>query len=327
MVLHTHSRPAQRRKERGYILLSLLLVIALMVIAAGIIIPSITFDIKRDREEEMIHRGVQYSRAIRAYYKKFGRYPAKLEDLESANNLRFLRKRYKDPVTGKDFQLLHFGDVKLTFTGGIGGAMVPGANTLGGPGGLSGNAALQNLAANAIASYAGGQQNVNPAVATSDSSQQPGQSDAGPNGAGPNGTSNSTSGSSSPFGSGNQAGGTGTFGGGPIVGVASTSKKETIREFNHKKKYNDWQFIYDPGTDRGGLITTPNQPGLQNFGSNIPGAQSVGPNGQIGPANGVSNGFGNSFGNQQPQGIQNNPAQPPPGGITAPNPPETTPPQ
>ena len=53
------------------------------------------------------------------------------------------------------------------------------------------------------------------------------------------------------------------FGGGPIVGVASTSKAKTIREFNHKNHYNQWQFIYDPTMDRGGLITTPAQPALQ----------------------------------------------------------------
>ena len=79
-------------------MLTLLLIMALMVIFAAAIIPEITFEIKRDREEEMIHRGVQYSRAIRAYYKKFGRYPVKMEDLENTNQLRFLRKRYKDPA-------------------------------------------------------------------------------------------------------------------------------------------------------------------------------------------------------------------------------------
>jgi hypothetical protein len=48
------------------------------------------------------------------------------------------------------------------------------------------------------------------------------------------------------------------------VGVASTSKATTIREFNHKNRYNQWQFIYDPTMDRGGLITTPAQPALQS---------------------------------------------------------------
>ena len=83
------------------------------------------------------------------------------------------------------------------------------------------------------------------------------------------------------------------FGGGPIVGVASTSKEETIREFNHKHHYNQWQFIYDPTTDRGGLLMTPNQPPLMI--NNTPNQPQNGPN--SGPAT-------------QPMG--NNPPQFPP---------------
>src|SRR5215471_18753305 len=96
----------RRSAERGYVMMTLLLTLALMIIMAAAVVPSITFEIKRDREEEMIHRGVQYSRAIRAYYKKFGRYPVSLENLENTNQQRFLRKRYKDPLTGKEFRLL-----------------------------------------------------------------------------------------------------------------------------------------------------------------------------------------------------------------------------
>ena len=116
-------------------MMTLLLIMALMVIFTAAIIPEITFEIKRDREEEMIHRGVQYSRAIRAYYKKFGRYPVKMEDLENTSQLRFLRKRYKDPLTNKDFRLLHFGEAKLSLNG-IG--MIPGGNAMGSVGGLTG---------------------------------------------------------------------------------------------------------------------------------------------------------------------------------------------
>src|SRR5439155_4727122 len=54
-----------------------------------------------------------------------------------------------------------------------------------------------------------------------------------------------------------------TFGGGPIVGVASASKDKSIREFNKKNHYDQWQFIYDPASDRGGLLNTPAQPPLQ----------------------------------------------------------------
>src|SRR5579859_3746002 len=90
MAFHPHFRRSEIRRghsrgEQGWVLLTLLLAMSLLIIFAAAIVPSITFDIKRDREEEMIHRGVQYSRAIRAYYKKFGRYPTKIEDLESTN--------------------------------------------------------------------------------------------------------------------------------------------------------------------------------------------------------------------------------------------------
>src|ERR1700721_2404407 len=102
-------RPRRGRNsaERGYILLTLLLMVAMMIIAAGAVVQTIAFEIKRDREEEMVHRGVQYARAIRSYYKKFGRYPTKLEDLESTNKQRFLSKRDKDPITGKTFNRPH----------------------------------------------------------------------------------------------------------------------------------------------------------------------------------------------------------------------------
>jgi hypothetical protein len=100
-----------------------------------------------------------------------------------------------------------------------------------------------------------------------------------------------------------------TFGGGPIVGVVSNSKKEGIREFNHKKKYEEWQFIYDPSTDRGGLLSTPSQPPLQGAG-----------------------GAGNQLGQQQQQQNQNNSpfsSQPSPGMLNTPNsnPPPSNPPE
>src|SRR5882672_5420661 len=141
-----------RKSEQGYILIMLMLFVALLAIAATALAPSITFQIRRDREEEMIHRGVQYSRAIKRYVKKTGRYPSRLEDLENTNNIRFLRKRYKDPVTGKDFKLLHVGEVQMTSTAGIAGAasLVGGAN-----GAPAGGAAL--AAAGAMMASAGGQ--------------------------------------------------------------------------------------------------------------------------------------------------------------------------
>src|SRR3974390_3135638 len=100
-----------RQGEQGYVLLVLLLSLALLSIGFTVMIQGIEFEIKRDREEELIHRGVQYSRAVRKFIKAFGRYPNSVEELENTNNIRFLRKRYKDPITGKDFKVLHLMDL------------------------------------------------------------------------------------------------------------------------------------------------------------------------------------------------------------------------
>ena len=55
--------------------------------------------ILRDREVEMIHRGVQYARAVASTTKRIGRYPTSIEQLENTNKIRYLRKRYKDPMS------------------------------------------------------------------------------------------------------------------------------------------------------------------------------------------------------------------------------------
>jgi type II secretory pathway pseudopilin PulG len=243
MIRQFPSRQTHRQGEQGYVLLTLILIMALLAIATATAITSITFNIKRDREEEMIHRGAQYARAIRAYYKKFGRYPATIENLENTNQMRFLRKRYKDPITGKDFRLLHFGEAKLALSG-MGGGVIPGANTLGS------NGKLVNAA--------------NPDEGNSASGQNKKQSaDSGDAATDAQNGDNAGSDSGDP-GSGSQPGQ--SLGGLPIVGVASTSKITSIREFDKKKKYSDWQFVYDPTLDRGILISTPYQPMQQMFG-------------------------------------------------------------
>src|SRR5215467_15310930 len=52
-------------RERGYVLLIILLFVALLSIGSLATFERISVEIKRDREEELIHRGVQYSRAVR----------------------------------------------------------------------------------------------------------------------------------------------------------------------------------------------------------------------------------------------------------------------
>jgi type II secretory pathway pseudopilin PulG len=304
------------RDEKGYVLLTMLLVVSLMAITAAVALPTISFEIRRDREQEMIHRGVQYSRAIRAYYKKFGRYPTRLEDLDNTSNQRFLRKHYKDPITGKDFKLLHYGEQGVNLAGGIAGGSIPGANAIGSTGGLnaaSGFGQPSAFGGNANSPFGANSNStsaLNSSAANPTPSADPSQNSSSSNS--PDSSSAKTvtgSGSSSDQSSSNQV-----VASGPIVGVASISKKRTIREFNKKKKYDEWQFVYDPATDRGGLITTPYQPSLQSFGGAgqglLPG-QGTQPGNSTGSPFGQSSGFGNQpspFGNGPNSNL---PAQPP----------------
>ena len=93
---------ARSRQQEGFLLLGVLFMILLITIALAIAAPKIAESIRRDKEQETIQRGKQYARAIRMYYNKFGRYPNTIDQLVKTNDQRFLRKRYLDPMTGKD---------------------------------------------------------------------------------------------------------------------------------------------------------------------------------------------------------------------------------
>jgi type II secretory pathway pseudopilin PulG len=138
------------------------MVLTVMMLALTAALPRLAQQIKRDREIEMVHRGDQYARAIKRYYKKTGRYPGRIEDLEKTNTIRFLRKRYKDPMS-KDgaWRLVRYGEVQLG-TGGT-GAGVPAAQLAQGastPGPQSGG--MFNLNFSGGAGGAGA--NANPAI-------------------------------------------------------------------------------------------------------------------------------------------------------------------
>ncbi len=249
----------------GYMLITLMLALALISIGLLAVLPEIGQQIRRDREEEMRNRGTAYMRAIQHFYKKFGRYPTRIEELENTNNLRFLRKRYTDPLnrdpqTGKEkeFKILHQEDVNLNNTPLAG--MMPGQQ--GGLGQVGGAAGIQqNAIANALGglAQAGGLQTAGAAVtqtpgtSSSDASDAP-DTQAGPNPAGSTGSSSPGSAPGSPSLSGLNGP---TFGGGPIIGVASTSKAKSIRVFNDKEHYNEWLFVYLPMGDRGGVLNGP----------------------------------------------------------------------
>jgi type II secretory pathway pseudopilin PulG len=338
------SHSARRQREGGYLLLAILLMMAFMVIIATYVTaPRIVQQIKRDREEEMIHRGTEYARAIKKFYKKNGRYPSTLDDLDKGQ-IRYLRKRYTDPLTkdGK-WKLLHYGDIATLLNAAAPGTPAAALAAQGGglTGGLSpGGAVVSGGISSRPGSFSlGNQQQPGTTTGFASSSPQgyvpqgaPGgtagfaaSSDQGNNPAGTSGgdtgntdqsgnSNQSGLGNNQPSGFGNQPGsspfaqnaGPGQnqqFGGGAIVGVASMDKEKTIRIYNKKKTYDEWQFIYNPMMDQQNvLLRGPYQP------TTIGGAQIGTPAGQL---NGQQqqNGFGQQspFG-QQPSGFGQQPS-------------------
>jgi type II secretory pathway pseudopilin PulG len=281
-----------QKAEEGYVLLTLLLFVAVLTITVALpMVKYYEFQRKRDREEELVHRGVEYERAIRKFYKKFGSYPPSLEALQETNHIRCLRRRYKDPF-GKDFKVLHLADVMTQFNAGLAGAGIAGGQVLGqSVSSLNGSFASASSAdttatGNAVTSS-------NPG--TSDASQQATNSSGGSSGSSQPGQNTGTT---LPFTaiSGQPTGQ--TFGGGGIVGVATTNTEESIRIYNKKNHYNEWLFAYNPSQDRGGLPKGPYEPSLQAI---LPGQL-----GQPGTQNGLGqgqSGFGQQGFGQQGQGF------------------------
>jgi hypothetical protein len=102
-------------RESGYAMLLVFLMAAMIAIALYNELPRVAFEAQRAKEQLLIERGEQYKRAIQLFVRKMNRYPGSIEELESANNFRFLRKRYVDPMTGKDkWRLIHINGGVLT---------------------------------------------------------------------------------------------------------------------------------------------------------------------------------------------------------------------
>lgn len=98
------------RREGGYILLALLAASAILLAGLALSVPHMALQSQRVREEVLIQRGEEYRRAIRLYYLDHQRYPEEIEDLEETDGVRYLRRRYEDPLgeTG-EWRLIHMG--------------------------------------------------------------------------------------------------------------------------------------------------------------------------------------------------------------------------
>ena len=75
------------------------MIIAVMSILVTAVLPLWSTQAKRDKEQELISRGMQYAEAIRVFQRRFGRLPVRLEELVEVEP-RSIRRLWDDPMTG-----------------------------------------------------------------------------------------------------------------------------------------------------------------------------------------------------------------------------------
>lgn len=250
-------------------MVALLVGMSVMAVLLGAALPVWNKQAQREREEEYLFRAHEYARGVMKFQRRAG--PGTLPPtLDVLVQQRFVRRKYKDPLTGEDFQPVYQT-----------------VNQPGQPGSGSFGAAT-------------------PGAAT------PGAAGQG-------------TGATSPFGSTptSGVGGTPTAGqgtpmpGAGVMGVVSKSKKKSIKIWNGRTQYDQWQVTYQnitpgkglppdivqalgAGAAGGGGFGQPvgaQAPGVNPFSGGVPGGM---------PGAGGQNPFGqpgaNPFGGRGPAG-------------------------
>src|ERR1700733_8025219 len=142
-----------RHSESGFATLLVFVMAGAIAVTLYVEVPRIAVESQRTRELMAIDRGLQYKRAIQLFYRKYQTYPQTLDDLETTRNLRFLRRRYLDPLTGKEFRLLHVGPAgQLTDSLVQPPAPLPGSSTGSGPNSAQGSSQTSNSSQTAASS-------------------------------------------------------------------------------------------------------------------------------------------------------------------------------
>jgi type II secretory pathway pseudopilin PulG len=263
------NQPVSKGNQDGYAMAALLVAMSVAAVMMTVAMPVWKQMAQREKEEELIFRGTQYVRALRLFGTKYAN--ASPPNVDVLVEQRFIRKKFKDPITNDDFQPI------------LAGQAVPGgpASPQSGPGGRG------------------------PTGQTGQPSQSGGQSGSSPFGSGIGGSARgggagtgSAGGPAAPLSSGGASGGgissIGTPGAGAtggVIGVVSKSKDKSIRLYNGRSHYNEWAFIGTAQTQTPGAggrgTATPGTGGLRGqppnpanpFGTGVggPGGRGSGP--------------------------------------------------
>ena len=250
------SRPRPFSQQEGFALIGLIVAIFIILLTLSVAAPTVARALRREREVEAVHRADEYVNAIRRYHLKTGAYPGSIEQLDKTNNIRYLRQKYPDPMTGKpDWRLIKVGENKTTVKGffgqplagiantGIGGSSAPSSigntssNNSSQTGGLTGSSGITGNGGTGIAgsNSFSGSTGSDTTTGTNGSSSSPGSATGG-----------AQSDSSGAGGLANQSGIGSPGTGAPFLGVGLPMDGEAIIVVNEKTTYPEWEFLYDP---------------------------------------------------------------------------------
>jgi hypothetical protein len=268
------ARTNARNKQGGYALLLVVFLLALVVVGTMSVSLRVLTEGRREKEQEMIWRGKQYTRGIKLYYRKLGRFPTSMDDLvkPKIGNLRFMRQAYKDPMNKED------GSWRLIYVGPAGnliGSLKPPQGGIQMPvaGGQAGGATGSG---SSFGSFGSQPTTPAPAGGIAAPAAAPGTPGApgtgtGATGTGAQGTDTTGAGTDS------QAVPTGdlpTIVGGNIIGIGSKINHPSLIVYEKAHNYRLFEFIWDPSKDLG-IAATPGTPTGTPTGTGAPGQNPI----------------------------------------------------
>ena len=216
--------------DDAYALVILMMLVTVLLISLTASLPRIYTQGQREKEEELIFRGQEYAKAIALYLRQFRRFPTATKDLLQTNGMRFLRREYADPMTRKGKWRFIHADASGTPID---------SRTLARPKQPKPPGDSSSSSSSTDSSFASSAQNFG----------------TGPNAQTPGAETNQEGEpkeKSAFFGEGKDI--QGAF----IIGVASMSNKNSIRVYNNKTRYSDWEFL---GIEMGSGGQIPSQGG------------------------------------------------------------------
>jgi type II secretory pathway pseudopilin PulG len=230
----------------GYALLIVMMLATVLLISLSAALPNIYTAGMREREEELIFRGNQYARAIVLFRRQFRRYPTSVKELLQTSGIRFLRREYTDPMSRKG---------KWRFIHADASGMILDSLTL--------RRSPATQAGKTEGSAPGGRAEGSAPAGKGESPAPDAEKEGGE--------------TSAFFAEGKEI--QGAF----IAGVASSSRRKSIRVWNGRTRYNEWEFIGVEVSPTGtapaqpSQPSAPGQPGYPTFappGSRMPGGRT-----------------------------------------------------